>query len=120
MCVGSPTAGISSSFRLPPDKDFETTAHERPLEPFKFTQVHVGVAQVADVVGGDELVENAGKARIGERYPTPDHAFILVGLHAGFLVNNSGSLPAVITTGKRPIRKVSVRSVLRARTERRG
>jgi serine/threonine protein kinase len=24
MCVGSPTAGISSSFRLPPDKDFET------------------------------------------------------------------------------------------------
>ena len=31
MCVGSPTAGISSSSRLPPDNDFET--HKSPVPP---------------------------------------------------------------------------------------
>src|SRR5438034_622258 len=62
---------------------------ECAFSSFELSDVQIRVAQVADVVGGDELVESAGEACISERDPTANQLFVLLSLHAGFVPINS-------------------------------
>src|SRR5262245_191994 len=47
-----------------------------PLNPLEFGSVHRGAADVTDVVGGNELIEAAGKAAVCERNPATDEFLV--------------------------------------------